>query len=438
MPPISEAITTETLRDRLRTALQERFVPDGSDSYVWVDDIALDEPWLIYCLDAHYFRIGYTITDEATGAVALVGEPVEKIRRVEWVDVDEAAHELLGDVVDLVEATVRRDGTIPVKLIAPGWSKNNRYYSASVLESDGPAAFPAGTHMFWDHPSASEAIDRPERSLRDLSAVTVGDARWEEDGPTGAGLYADAKVMAEYQPTLEELAPYIGVSIRAGGTTSYGEADGRSGELVERITVGKSADFVTTPAAGGEIVSLFESVRATGPRPKKEPTVADKTLIEVQRDLTEAERKLEEATALGTLAAAERDRLRIANAKLQEGNLLTEATRVVTEALGRERDIPDVTKQRLAREIADNPPFTEAGELDKPALATRFTEAVKVAREELAAITGSGSVRGLGGGDPFDEAAGGEGADGTHDVLVESFKRMGLNEAQAKEAAAGR
>jgi hypothetical protein len=440
---LTESFTIDELREKLGIYVRATYATE-TDRYPYVSDVDLDDGWFAYCVGDKYFKLQWSRDgDELT----VSGTPTAVEREVSFkpatstttVTTEEA--ELTGDVIELVEATVRRDGTVPIKLIAPGWSKNERYYPASVLESDGPSAFPAGTHMYWDHPSASEAADRPERSLRDLSAVTVGDARWEENGVKGAGLYADAKVMAEYQPALEQLAPHIGVSIRAGGNTTYGEADGKSGELVERITVGKSIDFVTTPAAGGEIVSLFEAVRSGAPRPRnpKEPTVAE--LQEVQRELTEAQRQLAEATALGTWAAAERDQLLVANTKLQEGNLLTEATRVVTEALDRS-DLPDITKKRLVKEIAGNPPLAESGELDKVALAKRFDESVKVAREEIAALTGSGRVVGLGESvhDPFatgEQLTEGD-AKAQEAALVESFKNMGLSDDQAKAAAAGR
>lgn len=440
--PIDESITTQELNDRLRTALQDRFVPDGSDMYVWVDDIALDEPWLIYCLDGHYFRIGYTVTDTQTGTVALVGDPTEVIRNVEWVaKIGEADDgDLVGDIVPLVESTLRRDGTVPIKLIAPGWSANGRYYSTEVLERDGADAFPAGTHMFWDHPTATEAADRPERSLRDLSAVTISDARFDENGPAGPGLYADAKVLSDYQGAVEELAPYIGVSIRAGGQVTYGEAEGKTGQLVEQITVGRSVDFVTTPAAGGEIVSLFESIRGSGPSPSlKEHTMSTPTeLAEAQRQLTEAttalteaHTQLEEARALGTLAAADRDRFR-------EQLVLREArdhVAVKLAALDGDQALPDLTKARLLESISSNPPVADTGTLDTTALDTRIEEAIKTEREYLAGLTGSGTVMGLGGSTgPSDAPALAE----SSTRLTNAFGRLGLSESAAQAAANGR
>lgn len=433
-----EALSNNETRDQLSSELDERFASTSTDSsWVYVRDFG-DDPtgWVVFevsgkgaPLDAGLYQLDYTITDDVVELDA--GDPVEMISKTSYepkpttTDTSEA---LVGDVVPLVESALRRDGTIPVKVMAPGWSANGRYYGADILERDGSTAFPTGTHMYWDHPTATEAADRPERSLRDLSAITVSDARFDENGPAGAGLYADAKVLADYAPAVEELAPHIGVSIRAEGAVSYGEAEGQSGQIVEGITVGRSIDFVTTPAAGGEIVSLFEAVRASGHRPpKKERPMPENT------DLTEAQRKLTEAEQLGAWAAAERDRDRAELTKLREAGVLRDATTAVTEALAKE-PLPDITKTRLVREIAGNPPLTESGELDKVKLAARFDEAVKQAKEEHAAITGGGTVIGLGESlAPLavDEAT-------TTSALEQAFGRMGLSESAAKSAAAGR
>jgi hypothetical protein len=63
--------------------------------------------------------------------------------------------EMTSMFVPLLEQAVRRDGTIPLKLIQPGWGSSG-YYSAEVLERDGPKVFPLGTQMFWNHATQSE------------------------------------------------------------------------------------------------------------------------------------------------------------------------------------------------------------------------------------------------------------------------------------------
>lgn len=168
-----------------------------------------------------------------------------------------------SELVPLVERAVRKDNTIDLKLIAPGWGSSG-YYSADVLREDGPQAWPAGTHMYLDHPTESGARERPERSVRDLAAVTVSTPEFREKGIAGPGLYAKASVLPQYSEIIDALAPYIGVSIRAGGSFREGEADGKSGRLITKIAKSDygSVDFVTKPGAGGKVLALMESMRA--------------------------------------------------------------------------------------------------------------------------------------------------------------------------------
>jgi hypothetical protein len=167
----------------------------------------------------------------------------------------ESAPPLVGDVVALLESAISADGTMPVKLIQPGWGSSG-YYSADVLKRDGPSVFKAGTHMFVDHPGFSEEADRPERSIRDIGGVLATDAWWDPNGAKGPGLYAKAKPVEAFRPLLDELAPNIGVSIRAHGTAKSGEAEGKRGPIIEKLLADAmtSADFVTVAGAGGQIV----------------------------------------------------------------------------------------------------------------------------------------------------------------------------------------
>lgn len=148
-------------------------------------------------------------------------------------------------------------GRMRIKLIDTGWGSSG-YYSPQVLaEAAKSGVFPAGTHMYLDHPSASEAVDRPERSVRDLAAVLTSPATFDQ-----GALYAEARVFAPFQQLLAEQADAIGVSIRAAGTAEYGEAEGRSGQIITALTEGLSVDFVTKAGRGGAIVSLLEAARA--------------------------------------------------------------------------------------------------------------------------------------------------------------------------------
>lgn len=151
-------------------------------------------------------------------------------------------------------------GSFLIDIITPGWGSSG-YYSAPVLEQAATdKVFPAGTHMYLDHPTATEKKDLPERSVRTLAAVLEKDAYW--DASKGA-LVAPAKVYSHNRAALKEMKDDIGVSIRASAEVGWGEAEGRTGQLITRLVEGKSVDFVTHAGRGGRIAEVLESARAT-------------------------------------------------------------------------------------------------------------------------------------------------------------------------------
>lgn len=142
-----------------------------------------------------------------------------------------------------------------IQIITPGWGSSG-YYSPDVLERAATnKVIPAGTHMYFDHASDSERTDRPERSVRDIAAVLTEDATWD-----GSGLFADADILGPHAELIEALAPYIGVSISGSATDiTIGEAEGRTGPIIEDLAHVASVDFVTRAGRGGAV--LLESAR---------------------------------------------------------------------------------------------------------------------------------------------------------------------------------
>jgi len=342
----------------------------------------------------------------------------------------EGAEDVLdGDFIPLSEATAKKGKTFPIKIIQPGWGSSG-YYPAEVLERDGPAVFKKGTSMYWDHPTATEAVERPERSLRDLSGKLAKDAVYLADGPAGPGLYGESTLFAGFPEAVTELAPHIGVSIRALGTAKNGEAEGRKGRIVESIVKAQSVDFVTEPGAGGQVLQLFESKRAAPAIREPEVTEVDEKeaqqLRETQTTLTAEIATLKESN---TAAAAKNAELETEVARLREGNLLREAQGVVIETLaGIEMQEP--TRARLTASLSASPPIVD-GALDKEAYVTAIKDAAKAEIEYLAGIVGSGRVKGLG------ES---RTPDTSETDLAESFKehysRQGFTAEQADKLAA--
>lgn len=188
---------------------------------------------------------------------------VENTATAERVDVE--LHEAAGSIR---EAKPGAGGVYVIDVIRSGWNTSgSRYYAADVLERDVPKVYGAGTQMFVDHPSASEADDRPERSVTTLAAVFLEDP-WpvrEDDGRVT--MRTTARVFSPWQPLIAEAWPHIGVSINGHGRGDYGEREGRTGLVMEELTYGQSVDFVTRPGAGGRVVGLMESARAAAASP---------------------------------------------------------------------------------------------------------------------------------------------------------------------------
>lgn len=169
--------------------------------------------------------------------------------------------------VDVVEASAggvrkgNKPSLVTVDIIRSGWNRSgSRYYPAEVLERDIPTVYPAGTHMYIDHPSHTEAEDRPERSLTGLAAVFDSTPYAVREGDQVV-MRVTARVYSRWREFLTEAAGDIGVSINGNGDGSITDREGRTGLVLERLTHGQSVDFVTKPGAGGRIVALLESAR---------------------------------------------------------------------------------------------------------------------------------------------------------------------------------
>lgn len=142
-----------------------------------------------------------------------------------------------------------------VKVIEAGWGSSG-YYSAEMLGTFGPQVFKKGTKVFMNHPSLTESSDRPERDINQLAGKLVSDAIFTENG-----LVADVEFYSHYAPIIKEMAGDVGLSIRAFGEASVGEADGRKGPIIESLIEDPltSVDVVTVAGAGGKFLDLLES-----------------------------------------------------------------------------------------------------------------------------------------------------------------------------------
>lgn len=177
-------------------------------------------------------------------------------------------------------------GMLDILFINEGWGSSG-YYSGDMLEEAAKdVVFPAGTQMFINHPTSKEAEDRPVRDLNYLAAVLTEDATWDA---TERGLRGPVKTFPAWRESLAEMAPYIGVSIRAAADVEEGEAEGRTGVIVTKITEGLSVDFVTKAGRGGKVVQVLESAMEKGLHNAIPPVKAEEAL---QSDVRESVDKM--------------------------------------------------------------------------------------------------------------------------------------------------
>ena len=159
----------------------------------------------------------------------------------------------------LEDAKVSAKGDFPVQVITPGWGSSG-YYSPEVVEA-AAALVPVGTHMYADHPTATEDADRPERSVLGIAGYVTEAGQWDADRQA---VVAHMRFTPMFAPLAEDLdfLKTIGLSIRGSATdVTEGEAEGRRGRIIEGLHSIDSVDLVTRAGRGGKFLSLMESTR---------------------------------------------------------------------------------------------------------------------------------------------------------------------------------
>jgi len=426
---IESTLSHNEIHDALRSTLKERH----SAAWVYLSDVYDDH--VVYSVEVKttgeetpgaplFYDTPYGV--DSSGKITL-GESVEVKRTITYVPVSssssEAASESLkSDIVDLIEKAVADDNTMDIKIIAPGWGSSG-YYSEEVLKRDGPAAWPVGSHMHLDHPTKAEKDERPEGSVKDLAAAIATEPVYQEKGPSGPGLYAKAAVIPEYKPLIDALQPHIGVSIRAKGQFTEGEADGKRGPIVTAIREGgehllNNVDFVTKAGAGGKVLALMESLRpenyddesTSTPDPDPQSSNDRQESAGTPKEglnMDEVERltkELAEATTRIGVLEAESTELKSDRAKLRESQALNDARGVIAEDL-KKIELHPLAKTRLTENILLEVKLTDEGALDTQALSESITKQSAKEAEYVAGLTESGKPHDLGSsGKPTDSA----------------------------------
>lgn len=271
--------------------------------------------------------------------------------------------------IPLKESAARTD--YAVKIISPGRGSTG-YYTKEMLSRDGPKVFTKGTHMYWNHATPVEEAQRPEGNLDHLAAVLTEDAKWNDTGKDGPGLYARAKVFSDYADKVQEKAPHTGLSIRAYGNLSQKKAPDGLGELIENMTRADSVDFVTRAGRDGKF--LTESARAE--------------IKEGEQDMDEAQVK--------RLIEAEVGPLKAENIKLRERLAMSDEIPALLKECFKGVKMEQPTADRISRRVVERATFKADGYLDVEALKKIVEAEIKDEGEYLSRISGGRIVVGMG------------------------------------------
>jgi len=212
------------------------------------------------------------------------------------------------------------------------------FYPADVLRRDGATAFPAGTHVYFDHPTETEDAERPERSVLDIAGYLLDSAAFEEN-PDGRGLFARIQFTESAKSLVQELARIVGLSIRAAGQVE----ETPSGRVVRSISEGLSVDVVTRAGAGGRLVSMTESAKpesppaeqttapaATGPIPSTSGTGALLSEVSSMKD-TIGDRLEQLSIDVARMAQSLKESQRETEKQARENKVLAEAITFLRE-----------------------------------------------------------------------------------------------------------
>ncbi|MBD5603548.1 MAG: hypothetical protein IAI48_00405 [Candidatus Eremiobacteraeota bacterium] len=179
----------------------------------------------------------------------------------------------------------------PVKMVAirvgHGNPVDKNYYDEAFIESIVPML--AGADCFYDHPSAFEDQNRPERAIRDkagwFSDPVV--APFKDPANPNAGEVPAAYAVfnpREGDPEINSLLrtwrnkiekypekePFVAFSINAYGVGAPGQApDGSEANIISKCAELRSVDLVTSAGAGGRPVLTEADLLKTKPKTSK-------------------------------------------------------------------------------------------------------------------------------------------------------------------------
>jgi hypothetical protein len=228
------------------------------------------------------------------------------------------------------------------RIIQANVQGSSGFYPSETLRTYGATAFPAGTQVYFDHPSAAEEYDRPERSVKDLAGVFLDDAHYE-DGPDGSGLFTRIQFFPDAREWVQSRAEHVGLSIRASG-----QVDETPQGRIVRTLEGISVDLVTRAGAGGRLVVMTESAVAAasqgnGVNSSNSNTMQTDTNALVQEVIALREAFSNQSVGMTKLLQFLKERQRETEKQIQES---ADVSQVIAKLTG--ADLPSSSRARLA------------------------------------------------------------------------------------------
>jgi cation transport regulator ChaB len=163
-------------------------------------------------------------------------------------------------LASLKEAKIDKDSrTAEIVALESGWSKNGNYYSKPVAESLAPFLLQR-RKIYVNH------VEESEKKLgRDLSdwAATVEEA-YGKEGKCHAKIRFSENLNGEFLFKESLIHPEeVQFSIDALARAKEGEAEGKTGIIIEKFAMLDSLDFVDYASAGGKLIKAYASAAAT-------------------------------------------------------------------------------------------------------------------------------------------------------------------------------
>lgn len=242
-----------------------------------------------------------------------------------------------------------------IRLISEGQGSSG-LYSGAMLERDGATAFPKGTHIYLDHLTEDEDDARGgSHSIRDLVGATLEDAVFE-----AGALNTDAIFFSNWAALVEEMAPYVDLSIEAAGSVREG--------IVESLHPSPMNAVSIVPRGGrdGKILELIESYRESGKIDIVKPD-ADTVREDARKDkgMTPEEiAGLVEAVKAAIAAGFTEIKESLVTVKPAEENTEEPSAAEVAEALV-VSGLPAEARTRVYETLRTNPDYAAAIEAEK-------------------------------------------------------------------------